>query len=77
MKFGNMVRRRTGDPDRLMRIGHAGGIEWPRATARLTEGRSKAEICVASFKGHGNADQVSPGLTYDSAKALSMGSLPG
>jgi len=52
------------------KIGHAGGIGWPDAVARLNGERLKAEICVASLKGHGNADQVSRAhLTYDSAKA--------
>ena len=62
----------------FMRMGHAGGIGWPEAVARLTEERSKAEICVASLKGHGNADQVSRGrLTYDSAKAHFDGVIAG
>lgn len=59
-------------------IGHAGGIGWPEAVARLTEERSKAEICVASLKGRGNTDQVSQGrLTYNSAKAHFDGVITG
>jgi hypothetical protein len=62
----------------LVRIGHASDIGWPEAVARLTEERSKAEICVASLKGHGNADQVSQGhVAYDSAKAHFDGVIAG
>lgn len=62
----------------LARIGQASDIGWPEAVARLTGERSKAEICVASLKGHGNADQVSQGhLAYDSAKAHFDGVIAG
>jgi hypothetical protein len=50
--------------------GRAAGIGWPEAVSRLAEERSHAEICVASLKGHGNAEQISHGrLAYGTAKA--------
>jgi hypothetical protein len=60
------------------RIGQSAGIGWPEAVTQLTEERSKAEICVASLKGHGDAYQVSRGrLTYDSAKTHFEGVIEG
>jgi hypothetical protein len=51
-------------------IGHAAGIGWPEAVGRLAGERSKAEICVAMLKGHGNKQQVSHGrLVYGIAKS--------
>jgi hypothetical protein len=51
-------------------IGHAGGIGWPEAVARLTKERSNAEVCAASLEGRGNSQQVSRGQpTYGAAKA--------
>jgi hypothetical protein len=51
-------------------IGQATGIGWPEAVSRLAGERSKAEICVALLKGHGNQDQISRGrLAYGTAKA--------
>jgi hypothetical protein len=45
-------------------------IGWPEAVGRLAAERSKAEICVALLKGHGDAAQISRGqLAYGLAKA--------
>jgi hypothetical protein len=57
---------------------HAPAGGWAVAVARLTEERSKAEICVASLKGHGNTEQVSRGrLIYGGAKAHFDGVITG
>jgi hypothetical protein len=51
-------------------ISQAAGIGWPEAVSRLAEERSKAEICVALLKGHGDKEQISHGrLAYGTAKA--------
>jgi hypothetical protein len=51
-------------------VSQAAGIAWPEAVARLAGERSKAEICIALLKGHGDTEQVSRGrLAYGAAKA--------
>jgi len=60
------------------RISQAGGIGGPEAVARLTEERSRAEICVAALKRNGHEDQVSRGrLTYSAATADFDGRITG
>jgi hypothetical protein len=50
--------------------GQATGIGWPEAVGRLAGERSKAEICVALLKGHGDNEAVARGrLAYGVAKA--------
>jgi hypothetical protein len=47
-----------------------GDIGWPEAVSRLAGERSRAEICAALLKGHGNDAQISHGrLAYGNAKA--------
>jgi hypothetical protein len=51
-------------------LGQVAGIGWPEAVSRLAEERSKAEICVALLKGHGDKEQISRSrLAYGTAKA--------
>jgi hypothetical protein len=51
-------------------LGQTAHIGWPEAVSRLAEERSKAEICVASLKGHGSQEQIAQGrLAYGTAKA--------
>lgn len=50
--------------------GRASEIGWPEAVSRLAGERSRAEVCVALLKGHGEAQQISRGhLAYATAKA--------
>ena len=45
-------------------------IGWPEAMGRLAAERTRAEICVALLKGHGNEAQITRGqLDYSKAKA--------
>jgi hypothetical protein len=51
-------------------ISQAADIGWPEAVGRLAGERSRAEICVALLKGHGDKQQISRGqLAYGEAKA--------
>lgn len=58
--------------------GQAASIGWPEAVSRLAEERSKAELCVALLKGHGDKEQISHGrLVYGTAKAHFDGVIAG
>jgi hypothetical protein len=51
-------------------ISQTADIGWPEAVSRLAGERSRAEICVALLKGHGNEAQIAHGrLAYGNAKA--------
>jgi hypothetical protein len=51
-------------------LAKAADIDWPEAVDRLAHERSLAETCVASLKGHGDAQQISRGqLAYGEAKS--------
>jgi len=53
-------------------------IDWPEATARLAEMRSRAEICVSLLKRYGKANQIAQGrLSYSNAKAETDGTING
>jgi hypothetical protein len=46
------------------------GIGWPEAVGRLAGERSRAEVCVALLKGHGDEAQIARGqLAYGKSKA--------
>jgi len=51
-------------------LGQTARIGWPEAVSRLAEERSKAELCVASLKKHGNQEQIAQGRpAYGTSKA--------
>jgi hypothetical protein len=51
-------------------LGQAAGVGWPEAVSRLAEERSRAGLCVAALKRHGNREQIAQGqLAYGTAKA--------
>lgn len=51
-------------------VSQTADIGWPEAVSRLAGERSRAEICVALLKGHGNETQIAHGrLAYGDAKA--------
>jgi hypothetical protein len=51
-------------------LSQTAGIGWPEAVGRLAEERSRAQLCVASIKKHGNQQQIAQGeLVYGTAKA--------
>lgn len=53
-------------------------MDWPEATARLTELRSRAETCVALRKAYGKPNEVAQGrLIYSDAKAKIDGAIIG
>jgi hypothetical protein len=59
-------------------LSQATGVGWPEAVARLTEERSKAELCVASLKRYGSHDQIERGReVYGTAKASFDGVIAG
>jgi hypothetical protein len=53
-------------------------IDWPEATARLAEMRSRAETCVSLLKRYGKPIQIAQGrLAYSNAKAKIDGTING
>lgn len=53
-------------------------IDWPEATARLAEMRSRAETCVSMFKRYAKPNQIAQGrLSYSNAKAKIDGTIDG
>jgi hypothetical protein len=53
-------------------------MDWPEATARFTEMRTRAETCVGLLKTYGKPNQIAHGkLVYSEAKAKIDGAISG
>ena len=53
-------------------------MDWPEATARFTEMRTRAETCVGLLKTYGKPNQIAQGkLAYSEAKAKIDGAISG
>jgi hypothetical protein len=53
-------------------------MDWPEATARFSEMRTRAETCVGLFKTYAKPSQIAHGkLTYSEAKAKIDGAISG